>query len=178
MPRRSRKHLGFTLIELMITVTIIGILASIAIPKFSDMVRKSKEGALKGQLGGIRSALAIYYADVEGSYPGIIAGMNCGMSSCIGVNALQVLATKYLRSIPYPAVPDYHPSNGPTPWTDTDVGGPSGTSLAVYFSAPTANPDWGQLWLYFMDPAWPATWGQVFVNCTHTDTKGTVWTTY
>jgi prepilin-type N-terminal cleavage/methylation domain-containing protein len=64
-----RKIRGFTLIELMLVVAIIGLLAAIAIPKFSDMIDKSREAALKGQLGTLRSALTLYYADNEGVYP-------------------------------------------------------------------------------------------------------------
>jgi prepilin-type N-terminal cleavage/methylation domain-containing protein len=60
---------GFTLIELMIVVAIIGILAAIAIPKFADLVTKSKEASIKGSLGTIRSAVSIYYSDQEGVYP-------------------------------------------------------------------------------------------------------------
>jgi len=57
---------GFTLIELMIVVAIIGILAAIAIPQFAQLVAKSQEGATKGNLGTLRSSLSIYYGDLEG----------------------------------------------------------------------------------------------------------------
>src|SRR5882672_8726269 len=60
---------GFTLIELMIVVAIIGILAAIAIPKFSQLITKGNEANTKGNLGAVRSALSIYYGDMEGWYP-------------------------------------------------------------------------------------------------------------
>lgn len=70
-----KKEKGFTLIELMIVVAIIGILAAIAIPRFADLIRKSKEGATKGNLGALRSALSIYYGENEGLYPSSLAGL-------------------------------------------------------------------------------------------------------
>jgi general secretion pathway protein G len=60
---------GYTLIELMVVIAILGIVSSIAIPKFSDLIRKSKEGTTRAHLGSLRSALTIYYADTEGIYP-------------------------------------------------------------------------------------------------------------
>jgi prepilin-type N-terminal cleavage/methylation domain-containing protein len=61
---------GFTLIELMIVVAIIGILAAIAIPRFANMLEKSREGATKGNLAAIRSSISIYYSEKEGTWPG------------------------------------------------------------------------------------------------------------
>lgn len=61
-----RRRSGFTLIELMLVVAIIGLLAAIAVPKFAKMVIKAKEASTRGKLGSVRSALSIYYADNVG----------------------------------------------------------------------------------------------------------------
>ena len=59
---------GFTLLELMIVIAIIGILASLAQPSYKAAVTKSREAALKENLYNIRSVLDQYYAD-NGKYP-------------------------------------------------------------------------------------------------------------
>jgi prepilin-type N-terminal cleavage/methylation domain-containing protein len=134
---------GFTLIELMIVVAIIGILAAIAIPKFAELIRKSNEGASKGNLGSIRSALSIYYGDMEGQYP-------------TNMNALTI-SGKYLSEVPKSKAPNYH----------------SDTAAIVH--QVSANDGAG--WTYNSTVADP-NFGVVWVNCTHTDTKGSIWTTY
>jgi len=53
----------------MIVVAIIGILAAIAIPRFGQMLEKSKEGQTKGSLNSIHSAVYIYYGDQKGIWP-------------------------------------------------------------------------------------------------------------
>jgi type IV pilus assembly protein PilA len=54
---------GFTLIELMIVVAIIGILAAIAIPNFLRFQAKSKQSEAKGNLGGIFTAETAYFGE-------------------------------------------------------------------------------------------------------------------
>jgi prepilin-type N-terminal cleavage/methylation domain-containing protein len=68
MPGNAR-NMGFTLIELMIVVAILGILALIALPRFGQLVRKSNEAATRGHMGSMRSAISIYYSGNEGMYP-------------------------------------------------------------------------------------------------------------
>jgi len=57
----NRSESGFTLIELVIVIVILGILAAVAIPKYEDMQEQARSATLKGQVGSIRSAIAIQY---------------------------------------------------------------------------------------------------------------------
>jgi MSHA pilin protein MshA len=59
---RKKTESGFTLIELVIVIVILGILAAVAIPKYEDMREQARVATVKGQLGSIRSAIAIQYA--------------------------------------------------------------------------------------------------------------------
>ncbi len=57
------QNAGFTLIELVIIIVILGILAAIAIPKYQDMSADAKEAACRSALGALRSGITIYYAN-------------------------------------------------------------------------------------------------------------------
>jgi general secretion pathway protein G len=64
----SRAQQGFTLLEMIIVVAIIGILAAIAMPKLKDMPMRANEVVLKNNLRAIRDVLDQYYGD-KGHYP-------------------------------------------------------------------------------------------------------------
>jgi len=142
---------GFTLVELMIVIVIIGILAAIAIPKFADMVDKSKEGATKGQLTSLRSAINLYYSDNEGKHIKTTGQTTTPTQT----TALQdYLVPKYIASI--------QPAKLPIKDNNHNCTTESSTVYAVDF--PTANVNTSGGWAYDGKET-NSSWGDIRVNC-------------
>src|SRR5262245_752638 len=151
MKKNRKKEQGFTLIELMIVVAIIGILAALALPKFASLVEKSREAATKGNLNSMRSAISIYYGDTEGVYPQEIYTTSAYIFS------------KYLETIP------------PVKATHSGIGigiseSPSGTSCLQTTDENISVTGTG--WRYNVAQ------GHLFVNSSATDSKNSSYSTY
>ncbi|MEM1207953.1 MAG: prepilin-type N-terminal cleavage/methylation domain-containing protein [Planctomycetota bacterium] len=69
LPTRTRKAQGFTLVEILIVVVILGILAAIVIPQFTSASENAKASSLTSQLQTIRSQLELYQINHGGDYP-------------------------------------------------------------------------------------------------------------
>ena len=93
-----KKQHGFTLIELMIVVAIIGILAAIAIPAYQDYIARSQVSEGVQLLGGGKTPLAEFFAD-QGRWP---AAANSVMGT---------LAGKYVNDIAYDPASPSTPTN-------------------------------------------------------------------
>ncbi|MBI3231349.1 MAG: type II secretion system protein [Burkholderiales bacterium] len=97
---------GFTLIELLVVMAIIGLLLTVALPRYFGSIDKSKEVALKENLQVLRTGIDRYMAD-RGRYPDSLSDL---------------VTNKYFRSVPIDPITD-----SATTWvlvTSTDIDKP------------------------------------------------------
>ncbi|MBI4345937.1 MAG: type II secretion system protein [Elusimicrobia bacterium] len=143
MPGSAESRRGFTLVELMVVVAVVGTLAAIAVPRFAETIRLANEGATKGNLGILRSSLSVYYADMDGQYPSELTPLLTPGNKYLSqpLSAYTIIHDK-TRTIDYVADPE-----------DSDTGH----------------------WAYVNSGS---NWGKMYIACTHSDTKGNLWSQY
>lgn len=137
--------------EIGTTVLVTGfcaLLLAIAAPAFSGLFRKSAEGGIKGNLGELRLAVDRYRREHDGRAPDSIGAM---------------VAAKTIPEIP-------------RLWRRFDESPHSQTAEASVVADRTAT-DSGR-WAFVVSPSSPSLTGTLFIDCTHTDTRGRFWSEY
>lgn len=102
-----RKVLGFTLVELLVVLAIIGTLLSLVAPRYIGNVERAKEATLKQNLATLRDAIDKHYGD-KGIYPNSLSDL---------------VAEKYLRQIPWDPITDSNASWKTIPSENAQFGG-------------------------------------------------------
>ena len=122
--RRNPVARAFTLIELIAVIVVLAILAGVAIPKYFDYAANAKNSSTKGTLGGVRSAIANFYANkaatATAAYPTLTELQTVGtvMQEPISANPFNNDAT--IAAAAWAATPPVAGTNG---WNyDVSVG--------------------------------------------------------
>lgn len=92
MKRYAAFSPGFTLIEILIVITIIGVLAALILTNFVGVRERGRDGKRKSDLKQIQTALEIYRAD-RASYPTTSSFPSCGSSFTAGTS-------EYMQRVP------------------------------------------------------------------------------
>ncbi len=174
--QRAIAKRGFSLVELVIVVVILGIIAAIAIPRISSGSKNAGESALKADLATVRNAIDWYYGEHNMSYPGAKGdGSNAAGTADAFINQLIEYSDKdgnvsANKSSSYPYGP-YIRGKFPALPVGTNAGKRTVT-VVDQASPPTASPGDGTGWVYNVQT------GQIIANDTGTGNDGVTYDNY
>lgn len=162
---------GFSLVELVIVIVILGVIAAIAIPRISSGSRNAGEAALKANLATVRNAIDWYYGEHHSTFPGVnAAGGTYGTAGSADAFTNQLI---------------YYTNASGTVSEDKSASFPFGPYVRGTFPAMPVGANAGKTSVKIVDQAEPLdgtdsddtsgwiynpTTGQIIANCPDTET--------
>jgi general secretion pathway protein G len=137
-----RTKRGFTLVEILIVVVILGILAAIVIPQFTEASSEAKVSSLISNLQTVRSQLQLYKIQHNDNYPAAgMSGLLLGKTNSSGtLNAADAKYGPYLQEFPSnPFIDDPTKAKAVTEGTSTTV--PADNSTGWYYDTTAGSGD-------------------------------------
>ena len=141
----TRSTKGFTLLELVMVILIIGLLASVAVAYFNDMRTEAKNAATQGALGGLHTAISVaHVAIVVNEDPSTVCELTGSAPPCqyptINIFANELVVNKFLAAF---SIMPFNPVHPVLAAANTNIFDPATFPIKNPWSPrPTRNAQW------------------------------------
>lgn len=149
---RNRKNQGFTLVEILIVVIILGILAAIVIPQFTNASQDARRSSLSSQLQTLRSQIELYKLQHKDLLPNIVGGTDGAtpdytnwdiLTKKTDVDGVVDAAGEFG---PYMQAPPKNPLNGLAAVVNADGTAAAGSACGFVYDYGTAGAGTGKIY--------------------------------